>query len=177
MKEDNVVITPRLSLRPPRDADAKSIFDSYASDPEVTRFLHWPTHLSVDDTRAFLAFSVAEWAKWPTGPFLIEAREDGRLLGSTGLQFERSDVASTGYVLAKRDWGFGFASEALRAMIDLARSLAVCRLYAHCHVRHAASIRVLERCGFEFDACFQKQAVFPNLEDATPQNVHRYVHR
>jgi ribosomal-protein-alanine N-acetyltransferase len=172
---NRVLLTPRMSLRRPRDTDAQSIFECYASDPKVTRFLHWPTHSRIDDTRAFLAFSAAEWAKWPAGPLLIESREDGRLLGSTGLNFERSGVASTGYVLAQKEWGVGFASEALQAMAALADSLEVRRLYAHCHARHAASIRVLENCGFEFDALLEKHSVFPNLEDAAPQDVHRYV--
>jgi [ribosomal protein S5]-alanine N-acetyltransferase len=172
-----MLLTPRLSLRPPRAGDAESIFARYASDPAVTRFLHWPTHLTIDDTRAFLAFSAAQWQRWPAGPLLIEAREDGRLLGSTGLQFERADVASTGYAIVSREWGVGYASEALRAMVALAGSLSVRHLYAHCHVRHAASIRVLERCGFEFDSCLQRRAAFPNLEDTGPQDVNRYVHR
>ena len=170
------VLTPRTSLRPPRDSDAQSIFECYASDPKVTRFVHWRRHSRIDDTKVFLALSAAEWAKWPAGPLLIESREDGRLLGSTGLNFEGSDVASTGYVLAQKEWGVGFASEALRAMIALADSLEVRRLYAHCHARHAASIRVLERCGFEFDALLEKHSVFPNLDDVAPQDVHRYVH-
>jgi len=176
MLEDHVLLTPRISLRPPRDTDAQSIFECFASDPNVTRFVHWPRHSSIDDTRAFLAFSSAEWVKWPAGPLLIESREDGRLLGSTGLNFECSDVASTGYVLAQREWGVGFASEALRAMVALADSLEVRRLYAHCHARHAASIRVLKKCGFEFDALLEKHSVFPNLEDTAPQDVHRYMH-
>jgi RimJ/RimL family protein N-acetyltransferase len=61
-------------------------------------------------------------------------------------------------------------------MVALADSLEVRRLYAHCHSRHAASIRVLKKCGFEFDALLEKHSVFPNLEDAAPQDVHRYVH-
>ncbi len=171
-----MLLTPRISLRPPRDRDAQSIFECYASDPKVTRFVHWPRHSSIGDTRAFLNFSSAEWVKWPAGPLLMESLEDGRLLGSTGLNFECSDVASTGYVLAQREWGVGLASEALRAMVALADSLKVRRLYAHCHARHAASIRVLERGGFEFDALLEKHSVFPNLDDAAPQDVHRYVH-
>ena len=171
-----MLLTPRISLRPPRDTDALPIFECYASDPEVTRFVHWPRHISIGDTKAFLAFSAAEWARWPAGPLVIESREDGRLLGSTGLNFECPDVASTGYVLAQKEWGVGFASEALRAMVALADSLEVRRLYAHCHARHAASIRVLERCGFRFDALLEKHSVFPNLGDVAPQDVHRYVH-
>ena len=43
----------------------------------------------------------AEWQRWPAGPYLIENRESGRLLGGTGLAFETSFRAATGYVLAR----------------------------------------------------------------------------
>jgi [ribosomal protein S5]-alanine N-acetyltransferase len=172
----SVLVTPRLSLRAPRDADAYSIFERYASNPEVTRFLSWRTHANIDDTRAFLAFSSAEWIKWPAGPLLIESREDGRLLGSTGLAFESSDIASTGYALSHNEWGFGFATEALTAVVALANSLAVRHLYAQCHPRHTASIRVLERCGFRFNRLLAKHSEFPNLGVPGPQDVSHYVY-
>jgi hypothetical protein len=43
----------------------------------------------------------AEWQRWPAGPYLIENRESGRLLGGAGLAFETSFRAATGYVLAR----------------------------------------------------------------------------
>jgi RimJ/RimL family protein N-acetyltransferase len=52
-------------------ADAELIFRRYASDPEVTKFLGWPRHTSIEQTQAFLEFSDAEWEKWPAGPYLI----------------------------------------------------------------------------------------------------------
>src|SRR5260370_34793142 len=119
MLGDHVLLTPRISLRPPRDMDAQAIFECFASDPDVTRFVHWPRHSSIDDTRAFLAFSSAEWVKWPAGPLLIESREDGRMLGAAGLTFECSDVAATGYGLRQRESGGGFASEALRSQVAM----------------------------------------------------------
>jgi RimJ/RimL family protein N-acetyltransferase len=48
------VETTRLLLRQPRAADATSIFERYASDPDVTRFLGWLRHQSLADTQAFL---------------------------------------------------------------------------------------------------------------------------
>ena len=112
--------TPRLRLRPPHAGDAQAIFDRYACDPRVTRYLGWPTHRTVADTEGFLAFCAAEWARWPAGPFLIESRADGALLGSTGLGFETPQQAATGYVLAHDAWGFGYATEALTAMRERA---------------------------------------------------------
>jgi RimJ/RimL family protein N-acetyltransferase len=173
----NPITTSRLILRPPNSDDAELIFGRFASDPEVTRFVGWPRHTSLQDTLSFLEFSSAEWARWPVGPLLIESRVDRLLLGSTGLAFETTARTSTGYVLARDAWGFGYASEALRAMVDLARTLAVTRLYALCHTAHTASIRVLERCAFAREAVLTKHAVFPNLGDDTPKDVACYVSR
>jgi RimJ/RimL family protein N-acetyltransferase len=59
--------TSRLALRPPARPDAAELFRRIASDPDVTRFVAWPRHTDIRDTEAFLGFSAAEWAKWPSG--------------------------------------------------------------------------------------------------------------
>ena len=155
--------TARLTFRRPTAADVPVIFERYASDPEVTRYLSWPRHQSLDDTRAFVHFSDAEWAVRPSGPLLIFARADGVLLGSTGLTFESPDTVSTGYVLARDEWGKGYATEALGAMVELASDLRVARLCAMCHVDHRASWRVMEKCGFHREGVRHRHMVFPNL--------------
>ena len=99
--------TPRLALSPPTASDAESIFECYAGDPDVTRFLGWPRHRSVAETREFLDFSALEWDRSPAGPYLIRLRADGRLIGGTGLSFKNEHEAVTGYVLAKDAWGSG----------------------------------------------------------------------
>src|SRR5215467_2177717 len=103
----------RIRLRRPTAADAAAIFARYTSDPTVTRLVGWPRHTSVDEARGFVAFSDGEWSRSPSGPLLIESRESGALLGSTGLVFETSFRAQTGYVLATDAWGRGYATEAL----------------------------------------------------------------
>jgi ribosomal-protein-alanine N-acetyltransferase len=167
--------TARLLLLQPRLADAASIFERYSSDPEVTRFLGWPRHESVTDTQAFLRFSAEEWERWPAGPYVIRSRSDGRLLGGTGFGFEGQQQAATGYVLAKDAWGMGYATEALGAIVDVARRLELARLHALCHPQHRASSRVLEKCGFVRDASWAKQAEFPNLAPGVQQDVLCYA--
>jgi RimJ/RimL family protein N-acetyltransferase len=155
--------------------DAAAIFSRYAGDPRVTIYLSWPTHRAIEDTRAFLAWSDAQWRRWPAGPYLIESRETGELLGSTGLGFETPDAAITGYVLARDAWGFGYATEALRAMVALAHDIGVRRLYAHCHADHRASARVLEKCGFVAEALLEKYSEFPNFKPEQRQDTLRYA--
>jgi ribosomal-protein-alanine N-acetyltransferase len=117
----------------------------------------------VEQTKAFLDFSEAEWSRWPAGPYLIEGRADRKLLGGTGLAFETPTVAATGYVLARDAWGHGYATEALAAVVVVAGRLGVQRLYALCHPNHPRSIRVLEKCGFVLEHVLSRFADFPNL--------------
>ena len=157
------VETARLVLRRPVASDAHAIFECYASDAEVTKYLAWPRHTAIEETRMFLQFSDAEWARWPVGPLLIFSRADGTLLGGSGLAFEAPHRAATGYVLAKDQWGKGYATEVLGAIVEVARSVGVQRLYAICHVDHVASRRVMEKCGFDREALLRRHTVFPNL--------------
>ena len=175
MKAPETIQTERLLLRRPQMEDAQEIFERYASDPDVTRYLHWETHGSVDATREFLRLSHAAWEAGPAGPYLIRSRESGLVLGSTGLDFEIPDRPMTGYVLAQDAWGQGFATEALGAMVDLARSLDLPSLLACCHPDNAASIRVLEKGGFEFEGRLTACAAFPNLSGDAMCDILAYA--
>ncbi len=177
MKVSDQLKTSRLLLRKPRSSDADLIFGRYSSDLEVTKFLGWQRHTSIEQTRAFLAFSNLEWQRWPAGPFLIEDLKDGRLLGSTGLAFENPLRAMTGYVLAKDAWGFGFATESLRAIVQLAETLLIDELFALCHPDHKASYNVLEKCGFVRQPERLAGAHFPNLAADAQPGALRYVRR
>jgi [ribosomal protein S5]-alanine N-acetyltransferase len=167
--------TTRLLLRPPVLADAAAIFECYASVPEVTRFVGWPTHTTLAETETFLSFSLDQWQQWPAGPYLICRRSDRAIIGGTGLGFESPSVASTGYVLTKSAWGLGYATEALSAMVTLADDLGVETLYALCHAEHRASRHVLEKCAFRRDETYSHRAEFPNLLPRVPATVLRYT--
>jgi ribosomal-protein-alanine N-acetyltransferase len=175
MRKIERIETARLALRRPRPADAEAVFSRYSSDPEVTRFLGWPRHSSLGETLAFLKFSDAEWQRWPAGPYLIECKESGRLLGGTGLAFETPFRAATGYVLATDAWGLGYATEALRAIVSVAGEVGLRRLYALCHPDHSASSRVLEKCGFTREALLRRHSEFPNLRPGEPSDVLCYA--
>lgn len=171
------VDTDRLVLAPPAAADAAAIFERYAADPDVTRYVGWPRHQTLADTESFLAFSAGQWAQAGAGPYLIRTRLDGKLLGGTGLQLDRPGEAMTGYVLAKDAWGLGYATEALLAMIDVARGIRVTRLCALCHPDHRPSWHVLEKCAFTLDPAWTSQVEFPNLAPGVAQDVRCYALR
>jgi [ribosomal protein S5]-alanine N-acetyltransferase len=169
--------TDRLVLRPPAADDAQRIYAGYAADAQVTRYVGFPRHRSLEDTRAFIAWSDAEWARWPAGPYLAERRDAGGLVGGTGLAFDAPDRARTGYVLARAAWGAGFATEALAAMVRIAAQVGVRRLEALCHPEHRASARVLEKCGFVLEGVRPDGTEFPNLLPGVLSAALCYVRR
>ena len=171
MKAPERLETGRLELRRPTAEDADAIFTEYASDPEVTRYVGFARHQRIEDTRAFIGFSDTQWSTWPAGPYLIRLRGSARVIGGSGLMFETPRRAATGYVLAKHAWGQGFATEALGAMVGIARDCGVRRLYAVCHTEHRASARVLEKGGFTLEGVLRRHAEFPNLPLDGPADV------
>ncbi len=167
--------TPRLILRRPEARDASAIFARYAADPDVTRYLGWPRHLTEGDTLGFIEFSDEAWHTTPCGPYLIESRSTHALLGSAGFAFEAEAAASVGYVLAKDAWGRGYATEALCSLATLAREIGLARLNGYCHPDNTATHRVLEKCGFHLDTARTLRMAFPNLDERGTQEIVCYV--
>jgi [ribosomal protein S5]-alanine N-acetyltransferase len=178
VRAPETIETERLLLRRPARSDAQSVFHRYASDGEVTRYLSWPTHRSIADTLAFISTSDDEWQRWPAGPYLVFVRQNappGTLVGSTGLFCKSPTRAITGYVFAKDAWGLGYATEALQAMVDLARNIGITRLEAICHAAHTPSAHVLEKCGFAREEVRREHFVFPNLKPQSKGDVFSFV--
>jgi RimJ/RimL family protein N-acetyltransferase len=168
-----ILETERLVLRRPRASDEPAIFSRYASDPEVTRYMAWPTHRSLEDTHAFLRLSDEAWARWPlAGAYLVFARDGVTLLGSAGILHDSGTVAQAGYILARDTWGRGYATEALLASVEAARAAGVRRLEAGVHVDHRASSRVLEKAGFVREGV--RQGRFPNLPPGVTREAAFY---
>ena len=63
--------TERLVLRRPTTRDARAIFESYASDPEATRYLMWRTHTSIEETHEFLRRQEQTSAEGAGDSFLV----------------------------------------------------------------------------------------------------------
>lgn len=163
--------TPRLHLRPLQRDDAQAVFETYAADPEATRYLAFPTHRSVADAEGF-ARAVA--AAWEAGAghraWAVERREDGRFLGAVGVDVDRF-VVNVGYALGRAYWNHGYATEALRAIRDAVfADPGVWRFQAFHAVGNAASGRVMEKVGLQLEGVLRRYFVHPQL-GPEPQDV------
>ena len=133
-------------LRPPVPADSKAIA-RLANDRRIAENLRRLPHpYSRADAEAFLDYLAR--ARQET-VFLIEA--EGAACGMIGLDFGNDEGPEIGYWLGVDHWGNGFATEAVRAVIDYAfEEHVIDELFAGARVTNPASRRVLEKCGFQW---------------------------
>ena len=139
--------TPRLLLRPGFPEDAPALAAAIADEAIVRNLAAAPWPYRMRDAEAFLAKP-----RDPLLPsFLILERTEAapRLVGSCGLGRRPSGAVELGYWIARPFWGRGFATEAGRALVDIARTLGIRQLEASHFIDNPASARVLDKLGFE----------------------------
>lgn len=154
--------TERLVLREFR-ADDENDIHAYASDPEVVRLMIWGPN-TPEQTRTYLTNALAKQEEWPRASvgLAMELKSERRMIGAIELrmQDEVNRAAYIGYVLARKDWGRGYMTEAARAILDAAfRQLDLHRAWATCDPRNHASYRVMEKLGMRREAHFRKDVM------------------
>src|SRR5271166_4948560 len=98
--------TARLILRPIVPDDGDAIFDTYAQDAEVTRYLTWQPHRSGADTAAYIAHCVAASPAF-SRTYVLTGRGNGTVLGAFDLRRPVPHRLEFGCVLARPWWAQG----------------------------------------------------------------------
>jgi ribosomal-protein-alanine N-acetyltransferase len=156
------ILTTRLELRRLQPTDAEEVFYTYGSKPEVGRYLTWPTHKAVEDTRRFLQHVDNTWKAGVEYTFGLRLRSLNRLIGAFGVQNDEGRF-EVGYVLAPTFWGQGYATEACTGMVKYLRELPnVYRIQSFVDAENTASARVLLKSGFIEEARLPKWRRFIN---------------
>ena len=153
--------TPRLLLRRLCMEDAGDIF-AYASDPPITRFVFWEPHRTLDDTRQYLQRTLRGYADGNPPAWGIQHLGDGAIIGSCAFHEVSAMHArgEIGYALARKYWGQGLITEAVRAMIDYGfNTLGLNRIEARCDIENAASARVMEKSGMKFEGVLRQNII------------------
>ncbi|MFN2456503.1 MAG: GNAT family N-acetyltransferase, partial [Pyrinomonadaceae bacterium] len=128
---------------------AEAIFNSYAQDEIVTRYLIWQPHKNIQETEDFLASCVAAWEKDTRFSYIVTVKEIDEIAGMIEIRLN-GFKADVGYVLSPQFWGKGLATEALNSFVNWALSqTSVYRISALCDVENIASARVLEKTGMQ----------------------------
>jgi ribosomal-protein-alanine N-acetyltransferase len=145
--------TERLTFRRwdlESDADRLAYFRMFA-DPAVRQFIAPERKFqSVPDMRAML-MQDPPFDEWGFGFWIVESVASGEAIGTIGMKAKPDyGWVEFGYLFKRAYWGQGIATEAAAAVLAWADAAGICTLYARVLPDNTASVRVLERAGFEF---------------------------
>lgn len=157
--------TPRLDLREPRLMDADAIFNEYAQDDQIVRFLVWRPHSSVEETHAFVDACQEGWRTSAENTWAITAAGRDRAIGMISAR-KSGGTVELGYVLARKYWGQGMMAEAASAVMNWWLSQeGISRVQAYCDIENTASARVMEKIGMRSEGLVTGWAVHPNISE------------
>lgn len=144
--------TVRLILRAWTMEDAPDLYD-YAKSPLVGPAAGWKPHESIEETRAYLTASIPEDQTWAIVP-----KATGRAIGSIGLHKTRNPKArEIGYVLHPSEWGKGYMTEAVKAVLLFAFEILDMEIVRVGHFPdNVRSRNVIQRCGFRYEGMLRR---------------------
>ena len=140
--------TPRLLLRRFTMDDAQAMFDQWCNDPEVTRFLSWGPHGTIDKTKRLLKSWKQRYEDTMFYNWCIEF--EGLPIGGIDLimRSEKSLRAELGYCLSNRYKGRGLVTEAACAVLTFAfEDVGLHKICAKHDVENPASGRIMQKLG------------------------------
>jgi [ribosomal protein S5]-alanine N-acetyltransferase len=163
IKPPELFKTDRLLMRLPTLDDSKPLFHEYAQDPEVTKYLTWRPHENLDTTLAFIRRCIQRWQDGTAFPWVITRKQDAAVLGMIEMRIDQFK-ADLGYGLARRYWGQGYTTEAVKALVQWALDQeSIFRVWATCDVDNLASARVMEKAGMQKEGILRRYILHPSI--------------
>ncbi len=151
--------TPRLILRRFVISDVENMYKNWASDSEVTKYLTWSVHTSIDITKDFIRYCIENYARIDFYSWVIEIKNTHEIVGSISVVSIKECVnkVELGYCIGKNWWGLGITPEAGNAVIKfLFEEVGVNRIAAAHDKNNPKSGRVMQKLGMTYEGTFRK---------------------
>lgn len=146
--------TDRLILRKFKMEDAEGMYNNWATDPETCKFLSWNVHKNLEETKNVIANWIEKYNK-DSYNWIVELKESHEVIGSicdNGFN-RRHQVIDIGYCYGSKYWGNGYATEALRKVIEyLLINEKFYIVTANHRSSNPASGKVMEKAGMKKEA-------------------------
>ena len=147
--------TERLIIRKFNENDGVFMFNNWASDDKVTKYLKWPTHKAKGMSQSYVNWIMKNYEKDfdnTVYDWIIELKEIGEPIGSIGVVDINNEVESVqiGYCIGSKWWNQGIVSEALKEVIRFFMEyVEVNRIEARYDIRNENSGKVMKKCGMK----------------------------
>ena len=152
--------TDRLILRRFKIEDAEAMYKNWACDTEVTKYLTWPAHSSVDVSKGILQQWIVDYNSDDSYNWAIILKENGDYpIGSIGVvdKNEKVNMVHIGYCIGKSWWNKGITSEALGALIKyFIEEVGVNRVESRHDPNNTNSGKVMIKCGMKYEGTMRQ---------------------
>lgn len=151
--------TERLLLRRLTIDDAESMFNNWASDDEVTKYLTWPTHKTIDNSKWFINFCLDGYKNTSFYNWAIELKDTHELIGNISVVnvLEETSGMELGWVIGKKYWGNGYVPEAAKCIMGiLFEDVGVNCIFAQYDINNPKSGRVMQKLGMKYEGTIRQ---------------------
>lgn len=169
--ESKVVIaeTDRLILRRYQQTDLDDLYE-YLSNPKVVGFEPYKP-MTMEEVKDNL-----KWRISTDEMIAVELKNTNKMIGNVYLGKSDFETLEIGYVFNEYYWKKGFAKESCEALIELAFSSGIHRIYANCDPDNPNSWMLLERMGFIKEGYLKKNVYFWKDDNNQPIWKDTYIY-
>lgn len=147
--------TDRLILRRIKIEDTLDMYNNWATDKETCKYLSWDTHKDLEETKNTINKWIEKYQEDNFYHWVVVLKDTNEAVGTIGVvkNTANNEIVEIGYAYGSKWWGKGYATEALKAIIDflLYKAEISCLQAYHIEV-NPASGKVMEKCGMTKDA-------------------------
>ena len=171
--------TERLILRRFDINDVEELFyNGYITDEKMTENLSWKPCKTLEEQRKIIENWVKQYEKNDFYKWLIETKDTHELIGGIDIcnLYKNKDYGEVGYCIGSKYWNQGYATEALRRVIEYL--LIECEFHlveAHHAGYNTASGRVMEKAGMKKDAELRERRFDKNTGKYTTQVYYSII--
>ena len=150
--------TERLVLREFKIEDADDMYHHWANDEKVTRYLTWPPHQSIEDTKQLLATWIQLYEKGDSYNWGIVVKDKSTLIGSISVTniVQKTNTVEIGYCIGQAYWGHGYVAEALKEVISYLFKEGYDLVRARHDKNNPHSGRVMQKAGMKYEGTLRK---------------------
>lgn len=151
--------TERLILRPFKEEDAEKMYNGWATDPDVTRYVTWAPHESIEETKNLIKMWMKENKDVEKYHWIMELKENNTVVGTLGLMGvdNKNENCEIGYCIRKDYWNKGITTEVAKRVLEYAlNEVGFTRITGRHMIENPASGKVMEKCGLKYEGILRK---------------------
>jgi ribosomal-protein-alanine N-acetyltransferase len=155
-----ILESERLILRRFTMDDSEAMFNNWASDEEVAKYMRWTAHKNIVETENVLQGRIERYDELSTYHWVIVLKSTDIPIGNIALiiSSEYDLCAEVAYCLGRLYWGKGIVTEALTTVLKFGLlEVNLNRIEAYHAVNNAASGKVMRKAGMRYEGRMRKK--------------------